>query len=309
VDQTASRDDAVVNACTAELAAQPELTPPHVGGDQPGAATVVDPAAWWPNPGCDPVAELRGVSVAYGGTVAVEDVTFQIPGGSIFALIGPSGSGKSSLLRCLNRMNDLVPSARVSGEVRYRGVDLYGRDIDAVNVRKRIGMVFQRPNPFPKSIYDNVAFGPRVLGFTGSLDEIVERSLHRAGLWDEVKNRLEANAFGLSGGQQQRLVIARCLAVEPDVLLMDEPASALDPASTERIERLMRELVPELTIVIVTHNLQQAGRVSDQTAFITADTEADARIVGRLVEVGPTRELFSNPRDARTEGYLSGRYG
>src|SRR5262245_40650545 len=247
---------------------------PEVAGaprpEPPGSANVVDQERWWPNAGQDPGAAVRRAAVSYRGNQAVAGVSFRVPRGSIVSLIGPSGSGKSSLIRCLNRMNDLVKGARVDGRVMYRGVDLYGPQIDAVGVRKRIGMVFQRPNPFPKSIYDNIAFGPRVLGFHGSLDEIVERSLRRAALWDEVKDRLTANAFGLSGGQQQRLVIARCLAVEPDVLLMDEPASSLDPRSTARIEDLMRDLAGDLTIVIVTHNLQQAGRVADFTAFLTA---------------------------------------
>jgi phosphate transport system ATP-binding protein len=296
----AACDQDVLTACTDELLAhdrqEPEPEPPH--------------RPWWPNPGEDPLAEFAGVTVSYGAVPAVRDVTFPVPGGSIVALIGPSGSGKSSLIRCLNRMNDLVPSARVDGRVLYRGADLYAPQVDAVEVRKRIGMVFQKPNPFPKSIYDNVAFGPRVLGLGGDMDEMVEGALRRAALWDEVRDRLDSNAFGLSGGQQQRLVIARCLAVGPDVLLMDEPASALDPISTASIEDLMRELTPEVTIVIVTHNLQQAGRVSDYTAFLTAEAGSDgAGIVGRLVEFGPTEDLFNRPRDERTEAYLTGRFG
>jgi phosphate transport system ATP-binding protein len=304
---TQTRDDAVSRACVDELMAHPDAAPPAEPPTEVSA--VVEPVTWWPNAGDDPVAAFDRVSVSYGGNLAVEDVSLAVPRGSILALIGPSGSGKSTLIRCLNRMNDLVPAARVTGSVRYRGIDLYRPDIDAVAVRKRIGMVFQRPNPFPKSIYDNVAFGPRVLGFHGDLDEIVERALRRAALWDEVKSRLAANAFGLSGGQQQRLVIARCLAVEPDVLLMDEPASALDPRSTSRIEDLMQELVPELTIVIVTHNLQQAGRVADFTAFLTADVESDDAVVGRLIELGPTDQIFTAPADERTEAYVSGRFG
>jgi phosphate transport system ATP-binding protein len=239
----------------------------------------------------------------------VRDVSFTVPRGSIVALIGPSGSGKSSLIRCLNRMNDLVPGCRVDGDVRYRGVDLYAPAVDPVAVRARIGMVFQRPNPFPKPIFDNVAFGPRALGFHGDIHEIVERALRRAALWDEVKDRLRDNAFALSGGQQQRLVIARCLAVDPDIVLMDEPASALDPISTGRIEDLLHDLTPTVTIVIVTHNLQQAGRVSDFTAFLTAETEGDGSIVGHLVESGPTRQIFTSPADERTEAYVSGRFG
>jgi phosphate transport system ATP-binding protein len=304
---TAVTDEACVAACNAESLALPEARPP----ESPPAtdhACVADPERWWPNPGQDPLAEFDRVSVGYNGKPAVVDVAFPVPRGSVVALIGPSGSGKSTLIRCMNRMNDLVRAARVDGRVMYRGVDLYGPKIDAVQVRKRIGMVFQKPNPFPKSIYDNVAFGPRVIGFHGDLDEIVERALRRAAIWDEVKDRLRDNAFGLSGGQQQRLVIARCLAVEPDVLLMDEPASALDPISAGRIEDLMRELTPDLTIVIVTHNLQQAGRVADFTAFLNAAVE-DGAVVGRLVEFGSTEQLFSRPSDERTEAYLSGRFG
>jgi phosphate transport system ATP-binding protein len=309
MEQLAARDQAVSKACVDELLTQPDVEPGPRSAGQPDYPCVADPERWWPNPGEDPVAAFDGVSISYRGVPAVRDVSFPVPRGSVVALIGPSGSGKSSLIRCMNRMNDLVAGARVAGRVLYRGVDLYASGIDAVSVRKRIGMVFQKPNPFPKSIYDNVAFGPRVLGFHGSLDEIVERALRRGALWDEVKDRLEVNAFGLSGGQQQRLVIARCLAVEPDVLLMDEPASALDPFSTSRIEDLMRELVPQLTIVIVTHNLQQAGRVADYTAFLTAENEDGAGIVGRLIEYGPTEQLFSRPGDERTEAYLSGRFG
>ena len=309
MERLAVRDDAVSKACVDELLAHPETAAGPPGAEQPDFACVADPERWWPNPGEDPLAQFAGVSVSYGATAAVRDVSFPVPRGSIVSLIGPSGSGKSSLIRCLNRMNDLVAGARVDGEVLYRGVDVNQPEIDAVSVRKRIGMVFQRPNPFPKSIYDNVAFGPRVLGYHGDLDEIVERSIRRAALWDEVKDRLQVNAFGLSGGQQQRLVIARCLAVEPDVLLMDEPASALDPISTRAIEDLMRELVPQLTIVIVTHNLQQAGRVADYTAFLTADVEAGGAIAGRLVEFGPTAQIFTKPGDERTEAYLTGQFG
>jgi phosphate transport system ATP-binding protein len=308
MERLAERDDAVAKACTDELAGHRDAAAAAPGPGQPEYACVADPERWWPNPGDDPVAAFDGTGVAYGDRLAVRDVSFAAPRGSIVALIGPSGSGKSSLIRCLNRMNDLVADARVTGKVLYRGVDLYAPGVDAVAVRKRIGMVFQKPNPFPKSIYDNVAFGPRVLGYHGDLDEIVERALRRGALWDEVKDRLDANAFGLSGGQQQRLVIARCLAVEPDVILMDEPASSLDPLSTSRIEDLMRELVPQLTIVIVTHNLQQAGRIAEYTAFLTAEAE-DAGIVGRLVEFGKTEQLFTRPADERTEAYLTGQFG
>jgi phosphate transport system ATP-binding protein len=277
---------------------------------EPAVAAPDRVAEWWPNPGQDPLGEFAGVTVAYAGVAAVRDVSFPVPAGAIVALIGPSGSGKSSLIRCMNRMNDLVPGAQVDGKVLYRGADLYAPGVDAVEVRKRIGMVFQKPNPFPKSIFDNVAYGPRVLGFKGDMDEMVEHALRRAALWDEVRDRLGSNAFGLSGGQQQRLVIARCLAVDPDVLLMDEPASSLDPISTSAIEDLMHELTPEVTIVIVTHNLQQAGRVSDFTAFLTVDAGSDGgALAGRLVEFGPTEQLFKQPQDPRTEAYLTGKFG
>jgi phosphate transport system ATP-binding protein len=229
----------------------------------------------------------------------------------ITAFIGPSGCGKTTVLRCLNRMNDLVEIARVEGSILYHGVDLYGRDVEPVEVRRRIGMVFQKPNPFPKSIYDNIAFGPRIAGAKKSeLDDIVERSLQRAALWDEVKDRLKASAMGLSGGQQQRLCIARCLAVEPEVILMDEPCSALDPIATARIEDLMQEIKTDYTIVIVTHNMQQAARVSDRTAFFTAEVNetSDTR-TGVLVEYDRTEKIFSNPGDTRTENYVTGRFG
>ena len=254
--------------------------------------------------------ELRDVSVSYGGTPAVRGVSMDIYHQNITALIGPSGCGKSTLLRCLNRMNDLIPSARVGGELRYHGEDLYGPTVDPVQVRKVIGMVFQKPNPFPKSIYDNVAFGPRATGMKGNLDDIVEQALRRAGLWDEVKNRLQDNAYGISGGQQQRLCIARAIAVEPDVILMDEPCSALDPISTARIEDLMLELKQRYTIVIVTHNLQQAARVSDLTAFLMVELTADERNrFGQLVEYDDTSKVFTNPADERTEAYISGKVG
>ena len=256
------------------------------------------------------VFSLRDVAVAYGGTNAVEDVTFDLTEREITALIGPSGCGKSTIIRCLNRMNDLIPTASVSGEVLYHDENLYGDKIDPVQVRKRIGMVFQKPNPFPKSIYDNIAFGPRVLGMKGDMDEIVESALQRAALWDDVKDRLKTNAFGMSGGQQQRLCIARALAVEPDAILMDEPCSALDPISTGRIEDLMIELKQNLSIVIVTHNMQQAARVSDRTAFFTVDIDAtEAKRVGKLVEYAPTDTIFTNPSDERTEQYVTGKFG
>jgi len=252
------------------------------------------------------IFQLGEVTVSYGDKPAVHDVTFDIANHEITALIGPSGCGKSTLIRCLNRMNDLIPSATVKGTVAYHGQDLYGPDVDAVEVRKRIGMVFQKPNPFPKSIYDNIAFGPRVLGVKGDMDEIVERALRSAAVWDEVKDRLKTNAFGMSGGQQQRLCIARCLAVEPDVILMDEPCSALDPISTGKIEDLMMDLKREYSIVIVTHNMQQAARVSDKTAFFTVTPEDR---VGTLVEFDDTETVFTNPTDSRTEAYVTGKVG
>jgi phosphate transport system ATP-binding protein len=257
------------------------------------------------------VFELRNLSVTYGGSYAVQGVDMSIRKNEITALIGPSGCGKTTVLRCLNRTNDLIPGAKVHGNVVYHGIDLYGPKVEPVEVRRRIGMVFQKPNPFPKSIYDNVAFGPRVGGFKGNLDELVERSLRRAALWDEVKRDLKASAMALSGGQQQRLCIARCIAVEPDVILMDEPCSALDPVSTLRIEELMDELVSEYTIVIVTHNMQQAARVSDRTGFFTVaegQDEKDHRI-GILVEYDLTSKVFTNPSDSRTEAYVTGRFG
>ena len=254
--------------------------------------------------------KLTDVTVDYGGKLAVADVSMEMYKNAITALIGPSGCGKSTLIRCLNRMNDLIPSAGVNGEVLYHGEDIYGEQVDPVEVRKRIGMVFQKPNPFPKSIYENVAFGPRILGMKGSMDEIVEGALRGAALWDEVKDRLDTNAFGMSGGQQQRLCIARCLAVEPDVILMDEPCSALDPISTGKIEDLMMELKEKYSIVIVTHNMQQAARVSDMTAFLIVELEADEKNrFGRLIEYDATEKIFTNPSDKRTEDYVTGKVG
>ena len=251
--------------------------------------------------------ELRDVNVYYGQKLAVKNINIPVNRNKITAFIGPSGCGKSTVLRCINRMNDLIPEARVEGEVIYRGENLYDSEIDAVEVRRRIGMVFQKPNPFPKSIYENVAYGPRVLGVNDRklLDQIVEQSLRQAALWNEVKDDLKKSGFALSGGQQQRLCIARTLAVEPDVILMDEPCSALDPIATQRIEDLMRELSVDYSIVIVTHNMQQAVRVSDYTAFFTTDESR----TGDLVEFGPTERLFSNPADSRTADYIAGRFG
>jgi phosphate transport system ATP-binding protein len=254
--------------------------------------------------------DVAGLNVLYAGVPALKDVSLEIYKNFVTAFIGPSGCGKSTFIRCFNRMNDLIPSASVEGRVLYHGVDLYGSEVDSVEVRKRIGMVFQKPNPFPKSIYDNVAFGPRILGWKKDLDGRVERALRQAALWDEVKTRLKASAYSLSGGQQQRLCIARCLAVEPDVLLMDEPASALDPISTTAIEDLMHELKNQYTIVIVTHNMQQAARVADMTAFfsVEVDEEHDRR-TGILVEYDQTPTIFTNPGDKRTEDYVTGRFG
>jgi phosphate transport system ATP-binding protein len=258
------------------------------------------------------IMEARDLQVHYGEYLAVRNVNLQIHRNEITALIGPSGCGKSTIIRCFNRMNDLIPSAKVGGTVLYRGIDLYGPEANAGEVRRRIGMVFQKPNPFPKSIYDNVAFGPRVNGkpSKSETDELVERSLRRAALWEEVKDRLKQPAFSLSGGQQQRLCIARALAVDPDVLLMDEPCSALDPIATGRIEDLMHEIKGQYPIVIVTHNMQQAARVSDRTAFFNTEVDADAtRPTGVLVEYDATRKIFSTPSDPRTEQYITGRMG
>jgi phosphate transport system ATP-binding protein len=254
--------------------------------------------------------DVDDLTVSYAAVPAIRSVSLDIYQNFVTAFIGPSGCGKSTFIRCFNRMNDLIPIARVDGRILYHGIDLYGPEVDSVEVRKRIGMVFQKPNPFPKSIYDNVAFGPRVLGWKKDLDERVERALRRAALWDEVKTRLKASAYSLSGGQQQRLCIARCLAVEPDVLLMDEPASALDPISTTAIEDLMHELKRDYTIVIVTHNMQQAARVADMTAFfsVEVDEEHDRR-TGVLVEYDATPKIFTNPNDKRTEDYVTGRFG
>ena len=250
--------------------------------------------------GREVVFDVEQLAVAYNGALALRDVTIEIRENFVTAFIGPSGCGKSTLIRCFNRMNDLIPGAVVEGRILYHGRDLYGSNVDPVEVRRRIGMVFQKPNPFPKSIYDNVAWGPRTLGMRKGLDERVEHALTRAALWDEVKGRLKRSALALSGGQQQRLCIARALAVEPEVILLDEPASALDPIATSSIEDLMHELKRDYTIVIVTHNMQQAARVSDTTAFFW---------LGRLIEVGPTATLFTSPREKLTEDYVTGRFG
>jgi phosphate transport system ATP-binding protein len=256
------------------------------------------------------VFRVEDLSVAYGGALALGGVTLDIHENAVTAFIGPSGCGKSTFIRCLNRMNDVIAGAKVGGTVLYHGRDLYGKNVDPVEVRRRIGMVFQKPNPFPKTVYDNVAFGPRMLGMKKGLDERVERVLKHAALWDEVKDRLKENALGLSGGQQQRLCIARAIAVEPDVILMDEPASALDPISTTRIEDLIHELKREYTIAIVTHNMQQAARVADMTAFFSVEVREDGSgRHGILVEYDATTRIFTNPSDKRTEDYVTGRFG
>ncbi len=251
------------------------------------------------------VFSLDDLSFWYGQKQALGGITMKMPVKRVTALIGPSGCGKSTLLRCLNRMNDLIPGIRITGLVAYHGQSIYSRDIDPVEVRRRIGMVFQKPNPFPKSIFDNVAFGARVNGYKGDINDLVETSLRQAALWNEVSDDLKKSGLALSGGQQQRLCIARALAVQPDVILMDEPASSLDPIATLKIEDLIRELVNDLTIVIVTHNMQQAARVSDYTAFMLADETS----IGTVIEYGPTNELFTNPTDRRTEDYITGRFG
>jgi len=252
---------------------------------------------------------VRAVGVSYAGKLALKDVTLDIARNEVTAFIGPSGCGKSTFIRCFNRMNDLIPGAEVHGEILYHGQDLYAPEVDPVEVRKRVGMVFQKANPFPKSIFDNVAYGPRLLGWKRGLAERVERALRQSALWEEVKDRLKESALGLSGGQQQRLCIARCLAVEPEVILMDEPASALDPIATTRIEDLMHDLKRGYTIVIVTHNMQQAARVADKTAFFTVELGPEGGRSGILVEYDDTTKIFTQPADKRTEDYVTGRFG
>ncbi|HZM73126.1 MAG TPA: phosphate ABC transporter ATP-binding protein PstB [Candidatus Polarisedimenticolia bacterium] len=287
-----------VEAATADATLPPR---PLVGvGPASQPASEAEPAATQP-----PVVRLENVSIYYGMFRAVREVTIDIAPRRITSLIGPSGSGKSTLLRSINRMNDLVPSARLEGRLLYHGQDIYDRDVDPVEVRRRIGMVFQKANPFPKSIFDNVAFGPRINGYKGDLAELVETSLRRAALWDEVKDKLKQSGLALSGGQQQRLCIARAIATSPDVILMDEPCSALDPRSTLQIEELMAELREQYTIVIVTHNMQQAARASDQTIFLTMGDDR----AGFVIEQGETRQIFTNPKNRLTEDYVSGRFG
>ena len=297
---------AVSGSMATEMAEQEASPRLGLDMDRIGQAAVPDDSG-------DPVFEVEDLNVFYGDFLAVQGATFTVYEHEITAMIGPSGCGKTTVLRCFNRMNDLIPIARVEGRVDFRNVSIYDSRVDPVEVRRRIGMVFQKPNPFPKSIYDNVAFGPRVTGMAkkkGDLDDIVERSLRRAALWDEVQDRLKDSALGLSGGQQQRLCIARAIAVDPDVLLMDEPCSALDPIATTRIEDLMQEIKDDYTIVIVTHNMQQAARISNRTAFFTAqlDSATDQRS-GLLVEYDRTETIFSNPSDERTENYVTGRFG
>ena len=256
----------------------------------------------------DPVFEVEGLDFFYGSQQALRDVDLRIGRKEITALIGPSGCGKTTFLRCLNRMNDLIPDTRVEGRIDFGGQPLYHPSVQAIEIRRRIGMVFQKPNPFPKSIYDNVAIAPRVNGMKADIDDLVEESLTRAALWDEVKTKLKDSAFSLSGGQQQRLCIARAIAVRPEVILMDEPCSALDPLATIRIEELMMELKTDYSIVIVTHNMQQAARASDRTAFFTVE-EKDGSRTGLVVESGPTKQLFTSPTDPRTDDYITGRFG
>ena len=285
------------------------VTPVPTRDDHPTTKIEARKPGARPQGRAEPIFEVRDVAVAYNGTPAVRNISLDIGRNRITALIGPSGCGKSTLIRCFNRMNDLILGASVEGSILYHGQDLYGSGVDPVEVRKLIGMVFQKPNPFPKSIYDNVAFGPRVIGMKGDMDSIVERALQRAPLWDEVKDRLKENAYRLSGGQQQRLCIARCLAVEPDVILMDEPCSALDPIATARIEDLMLELKNRYSIVIVTHNMQQAARVSDMTAVLMPEVRDGDHTIGHIVEYAETDKIFTNPENKRTEEYVTGRVG
>ncbi len=292
--------EGTIPTVTAETLTAPPIEATAAVGDRPMPA--LRPAA---NDRPAPVVELRDVSFFYAAFRAVKDITFDVPAQRITAIIGPSGCGKSTLLRTINRMNDLIPGTRLTGTIGYHGQDLYERGVDPVEVRRRIGMVFQKPNPFPKSIYDNVAFGPRVHGVKGDLDDVVESALRRAALWDEVKDKLRQSGLALSGGQQQRLCIARTIATSPDVILMDEPCSALDPRSTLQIEELMAELREQVTIVIVTHNMQQAARASDYTVFLNM---AEDR-AGYVVEQGQTVDIFTDPRHQMTEDYVSGRFG
>ncbi len=290
-------------ACTTSVAAMTDSKLGSVELPEPARVTGGTPSD--DNP---VIIELDNVDVYYGDFHAVDSVSIPVRQKEITALIGPSGCGKSTVLRSINRMNDLIDSARVEGSIKYHGIDLYGPNVDPVEVRRHIGMVFQKPNPFPKTIYENIAFGPRIAKYDGNMDDLVEKSLQRAALWDEVKNKLNESAYALSGGQQQRLCIARAIATSPDVVLMDEPASALDPIATLKIEELMYELKQEYTIVIVTHNMQQAARVSDRTAFFSVSVKDNMR-TGRLVEFSRTSDIFTNPTESETEDYITGRFG
>ena len=292
----------------------PEQRAPEETGPRMGLPSAIDPTKLGASaPGTtlarDPVFTIDGLTAYYGSTPAIRDVSFEIYQRMVTAIIGPSGCGKSTFIRCLNRMNDVIPSFRTDGRILYHDVDLQAKNIDPVAVRRRIGMVFQRPNPFPKSIYENVAYGLRILGLKDDLDGQVEQALKRAALWDEVKDRLKKSALSLSGGHQQRLCIARCLAIEPEVILMDEPASALDPIATTRIEDLMHELKRDYTIVVVTHNMQQAARVADMTAFFSITEGDEGHRSGVLVEYDDTKTIFTQPKDKRTEDYVTGRFG
>ena len=281
--------------------------PAGLSGAQRAVAERTDAATSTPatDTGATPAIEIRDLDFFYGDFQAVKSVDLAFEKNEVTALIGPSGCGKSTVLRTLNRMNDLIPGTKADGAVLFHGKNIYDEDVDPVEVRRRIGMVFQKPNPFPKSIYENIAWGARINGYHGNMDELVETSLQRAALWDEVKDKLKQNALRLSGGQQQRLCIARAIAIEPEIILMDEPASALDPISTSKIEDLIFDLKTRFTIIIVTHNMQQAGRISDKTAFFMVDDQRS----GYLVEWGSTRDIFFNPKDERTEAYISGRFG
>jgi phosphate transport system ATP-binding protein len=297
-----------VNTHSSERTAMTSPAQPSISISAPGAGFARNVAS--PDALAATVMELQDVSVFYGNYEAVRGTTLPVRQNQITAMIGPSGCGKSTILRSLNRMNDLIPGARVAGKITYHGQDLYAKEVDPIEVRRRIGMVFQKPNPFPKSIYDNVAYGPKVTGMkVRNMDDLVEEALSGAALWDEVKDKLKESALALSGGQQQRLCIARTIAVKPDVILMDEPCSALDPIATNKIEDLMHELAKTYTIVIVTHNMQQAARVSHYTAFFTAEVDKNQIRHGRLVEFSPTNHLFTNPTDKRTEDYITGRFG
>jgi len=292
-------------ASTDTHAPSPTVTPAIAAAHALRAAQLLPNRDLAPDAIEDPAIRIEHLALWYGAKQAIADVSLEIPRNQITALIGPSGCGKSTLLRCINRMNELIPNVRIEGQVSIDGEPLYDPSVDPVEVRRIVGMVFQKPNPFPKSIYDNVAFGARINGYRGDMDELVRSSLEHAALWDEVKDKLHESGLALSGGQQQRLCIARAIAVQPEVILMDEPCSALDPIATQRIEDLMRQLAADYTIVIVTHNMQQAARVSDRTAFMLAQED----LVGRLVEYGPTEQLFTSPADRRTEDYITGRFG